>query len=154
MKRGARNAVRAATRLNVWVYRRTNGRVGGKGMGGLPPLLLSVVGRRSGVLHTVPVSTSTTTTDISLWVRGWAAQGIPRSGSVTWLWQAPVGSELASRITTWMRASRAPPSETGYGPSSLLVHPISTNGRLGSAGSFRLPYLQLDQPDRFEVVQH
>jgi len=37
------------------VYRRTNGRVGGKGMGGLPLLLLTVAGRRSGVLHTVPV---------------------------------------------------------------------------------------------------
>jgi deazaflavin-dependent oxidoreductase (nitroreductase family) len=48
-------AVRAATKLNVWVYRRTNGRVGGKGMGGLPLLLLTVAGRRSGVLHTVPV---------------------------------------------------------------------------------------------------
>src|SRR5215218_6861877 len=41
MKVAARSAaVRAATKLNVWVYRRTNGRVGGKGMGGLPLLLL------------------------------------------------------------------------------------------------------------------
>ena len=56
MKVAARSAaVRAATKLNVWVYRRTNGRVGGKGMGGLPLLLLTVAGRRSGVLHTVPV---------------------------------------------------------------------------------------------------
>jgi len=56
MKLAARSAaVRAATKLNVWVYRRTNGRVGGKGMGGLPLLLLTVAGRRSGVLHTVPV---------------------------------------------------------------------------------------------------
>jgi F420H(2)-dependent quinone reductase len=39
----------------MWLYRRTNGRVGGKGMGGLPLLLLTVPGQRSGALHTVPV---------------------------------------------------------------------------------------------------
>src|SRR3712207_6776733 len=55
MTLAARHAVRAATKLNVWVYRRTNGRVGGKGLGGLPLLLLTVPGRRSGVLQTVPV---------------------------------------------------------------------------------------------------
>jgi len=42
-------------RLNVWLYRRTNGRVGGRGIGGLPLLLLTVPGRRSGALCTVPV---------------------------------------------------------------------------------------------------
>ena len=55
MRIAARKAVRAATRLNVWLYRRTNGRVGGSGMGGLPLLLLTVPGRRSGTLYTVPV---------------------------------------------------------------------------------------------------
>jgi deazaflavin-dependent oxidoreductase (nitroreductase family) len=55
MKPAARMAVQAATRLNVWLYRRTNGWVGGRGMGGLPLLLLTVPGRRTGALHTVPV---------------------------------------------------------------------------------------------------
>ena len=50
-----RKAVQAATSLNVWLYRRTNGRVGGRGMGGLPLLLLTVTGRRTGAPHTVPV---------------------------------------------------------------------------------------------------
>jgi F420H(2)-dependent quinone reductase len=55
MRTAARKAVQAATRLNVWLYRRTNGRVGGRGMGGLPLLLLTVPGRRSGTPYTVPV---------------------------------------------------------------------------------------------------
>ena len=55
MKLAARRAVHVASKLNVWLYRRTNGRVGGKGMGGLPLLLLTVPGRRSGAQHTVPV---------------------------------------------------------------------------------------------------
>jgi deazaflavin-dependent oxidoreductase (nitroreductase family) len=55
MRPVARKAVQAATRLNVWLYRRTDGRVGGRGMGGLPLLLLTVPGRRSGTPYTVPV---------------------------------------------------------------------------------------------------
>ncbi|HYS36569.1 MAG TPA: nitroreductase family deazaflavin-dependent oxidoreductase [Pseudonocardiaceae bacterium] len=37
------------------MYRQTNGRVGGRGMGRLPLLLLTVPGRKSGVPHTVPI---------------------------------------------------------------------------------------------------
>lgn len=49
-------AIRAGTRANVWLYRRTNGRVGGRGMGGLPLLLLTVPGRNSGTPHSVPIA--------------------------------------------------------------------------------------------------
>ena len=52
----ARKAVQAGTKANVWLYRRTNGRFGGRGMGRLPLLLLTVVGRNSGTPHTVPVA--------------------------------------------------------------------------------------------------
>jgi deazaflavin-dependent oxidoreductase (nitroreductase family) len=52
----ARKAIQAGTRANVWLYRRTNGRVGGRGMGRLPLLLLTVPGRNSGTPHTVPVA--------------------------------------------------------------------------------------------------
>ncbi len=51
-----RKAVRAGTMANVWLYRRTNGRVGGRGMGRLPLLLLTVPGRKSGRPHTVPIA--------------------------------------------------------------------------------------------------
>ena len=51
-----RKAVRAGTQANVWLYRSTNGRAGGRGMGRLPLLLLTVPGRSSGVPHTVPVA--------------------------------------------------------------------------------------------------
>jgi deazaflavin-dependent oxidoreductase (nitroreductase family) len=51
-----RKAVRAGTKANVWLYRRTNGRAGGRGMGRLPLLLLTVSGRKTGRPHTVPVA--------------------------------------------------------------------------------------------------
>src|SRR6266540_2378811 len=51
-----RKAVQAGTKANVWVYRRTNGRVGGRGLGRLPLLLLTVPGRKSGRPHTVPIA--------------------------------------------------------------------------------------------------
>jgi len=55
MRSLARKAVQVATKCNVWVYRRTDGRVGGRGIGGLPVLLLTVLGRRTGTAYTVPV---------------------------------------------------------------------------------------------------
>lgn len=51
-----RKAVQAATDANVWLYRRTNGQVGGRGIGRLPLLLLTVPGRKTGTPHTVPVA--------------------------------------------------------------------------------------------------
>ena len=51
-----REAGKAGTKANVWVYRRTNGRVGGRGLGRLPLLLLTVRGRRSGTPRTTPVA--------------------------------------------------------------------------------------------------
>jgi len=41
-------------RMAVWLYRRTDGRIGGS-TGGTPVLLLTVAGRKTGVEHTVPV---------------------------------------------------------------------------------------------------
>jgi deazaflavin-dependent oxidoreductase (nitroreductase family) len=55
MNYAAKKAVQAATKSNVWLYRRTNGRIGGRGMIGRPLLLLTVAGRRSGTVYTVPV---------------------------------------------------------------------------------------------------
>ena len=51
-----RKAIQAGITANVWLYRRTNGRVGGRGMGCPPLLLLTVPGRRSGTPHTVPIA--------------------------------------------------------------------------------------------------
>ena len=51
-----RKAIQAGTQANVWLYRRTNGRVGGRGMGRLPLLLLPAPGRKSGTPRTVPVA--------------------------------------------------------------------------------------------------
>jgi len=50
-----RMAAKAGTTAHVWLYRRTKGRVGGRGMGRLPLLLLTVPGRKTGTPHTVPV---------------------------------------------------------------------------------------------------
>jgi deazaflavin-dependent oxidoreductase (nitroreductase family) len=51
-----RKVIQAGTKANVWLYRRTNGRIGGRGIGRLPLLLLTVPGRKSGTPHTVPVA--------------------------------------------------------------------------------------------------
>jgi F420H(2)-dependent quinone reductase len=50
-----RKATQLGTAANVWVYRKTNGRVGGRGVDRLPLLLLTVPGRRSGVPRIVPI---------------------------------------------------------------------------------------------------
>ncbi|SRR6266568_1872986 len=55
MKTLIRKATQLGTAAHVWVYRQTNGRVGGRGLGRLPLLLLTVPGRKSGVAYTVPV---------------------------------------------------------------------------------------------------
>ena len=51
-----RKAIQAGITANVWLYRRTNGRVGGRGMGRLPLLLLTVPRRRSGTPHNLPIA--------------------------------------------------------------------------------------------------
>lgn len=45
---------RASMRMAVWLYRVTNGSLGGS-LGGLKVLLLTVAGRTSGIEHSVPV---------------------------------------------------------------------------------------------------
>lgn len=45
---------RASMRLAVWLYRRTNGRLGGS-IGSVQVMLLTVAGRKTGIEHTVPV---------------------------------------------------------------------------------------------------
>jgi len=47
--------VRNVNRLLVWLYRRSAGRIGGTAKG-LPVLLITVPGRKSGTPHTVPVA--------------------------------------------------------------------------------------------------
>lgn len=48
--------VKVMSRLNTWAYRLTNGRVGGTYLHGVPVLLLTVVGRKSGRKLTVPLT--------------------------------------------------------------------------------------------------
>ena len=47
---------KAGNTAAVWMYRRTGGKVGGRAKGGSRVLLLTVAGRKSGMLHTVPVA--------------------------------------------------------------------------------------------------
>lgn len=51
----AKKAMAAGNSAACWVYRRTNGRIGGSARG-LPVLLLTVPGRKSRRLRSVPVS--------------------------------------------------------------------------------------------------
>lgn len=48
--------MRTANKASVALYRRSNGKIAGKAAGGLPVLLLTVAGRKTGKPHTVPVA--------------------------------------------------------------------------------------------------
>lgn len=50
-----RRIVRNANRLATWLYRRSSGRIGGTAKG-LPVLLITVPGRKTGTPHTAPVA--------------------------------------------------------------------------------------------------
>jgi deazaflavin-dependent oxidoreductase (nitroreductase family) len=52
----AKPLIRVMSRLNTWAYRLTNGRIGGTYLHGVPVLLLTVVGRKSGRRLTVPLT--------------------------------------------------------------------------------------------------
>lgn len=47
--------IRLMSALNVWIYRATGGRVGGKFLRGAPVLLLTTTGRKSGEKRVAPV---------------------------------------------------------------------------------------------------
>lgn len=51
-----RKLLKGANALAVELYRRSNGKIGGKAKGGTPVLLLTVPGRKTGTPHTVSVS--------------------------------------------------------------------------------------------------
>jgi deazaflavin-dependent oxidoreductase (nitroreductase family) len=48
--------VKVFSGLNTWLYRLTNGKLGGTYLHGIPVLLLTVVGRKSGRRITVPLT--------------------------------------------------------------------------------------------------
>jgi deazaflavin-dependent oxidoreductase (nitroreductase family) len=50
-----RTLMRGGSKLAVRLYKLSGGRVGGKGSGGVPVLLLTVAGRRTGQPHTTAV---------------------------------------------------------------------------------------------------
>src|SRR5262249_47349387 len=51
-----KKAIQTGTLVNVMMYRRTNGRLGGRGLDKLPLLLLTAPGRKTGTPRTVPVA--------------------------------------------------------------------------------------------------
>ena len=52
----AKPIIRILSRLNTWAYRLTNGRIGGTYLHGVPVLLMTVVGRKTGRRLTVPLT--------------------------------------------------------------------------------------------------
>ncbi len=52
----AKPIIRLLSRINTWLYRLTNGKIGGTYLHGVPVLLLTVVGRKSGRRLTVPLT--------------------------------------------------------------------------------------------------
>jgi len=55
MNQVTRTMMRGASKLAVAAYRASGGRIGGKAAGGVPVLLLTVAGRRTGQPHTTAV---------------------------------------------------------------------------------------------------
>ena len=51
-----RRVMRVGNAVGVWVYRTSGGRLGGKGKGGSPVLVLTVKGRKSGREFSCPVA--------------------------------------------------------------------------------------------------
>lgn len=51
----AKTIMKLMSRLNTWVYRATNGRIGGKFLRGAPVALLTTIGRKSGLERTTPL---------------------------------------------------------------------------------------------------
>ena len=47
--------IRIMSTLNVWVFRASNGRIGGRFLRGAPVLLLTATGRKSGAARTTPL---------------------------------------------------------------------------------------------------
>ena len=47
--------LKVMSRLNTWAYRATGGRLGGKFRGGVPVMLVSTVGRKTGKRYTTPL---------------------------------------------------------------------------------------------------
>jgi F420H(2)-dependent quinone reductase len=47
--------IKAMSRLNTWAYRASDGKLGGRFLRGAPVLLLTTVGRKSGVPRTAPL---------------------------------------------------------------------------------------------------
>ena len=52
----AKPIIRVMSRLNTWAYRLTNGWIGGTYLHGVPVLLLTVVGRKTGRRLTTPLT--------------------------------------------------------------------------------------------------
>ena len=52
----AKPIIKVLSRLNTWAYRLTNGKIGGTYLHGIPVLLLTVVGRKSGRRLTSPLT--------------------------------------------------------------------------------------------------
>jgi deazaflavin-dependent oxidoreductase (nitroreductase family) len=52
----AKPVIHVLSKLNTWLYRLTGGRVGGTYVNGVPVLLLTTTGRKSGRAFTVPLT--------------------------------------------------------------------------------------------------
>ena len=126
-----KTAMRMANKAAVAVYRATGGRVGGKASGGVPVLLLTVTGRRTGQPRTTPVGYFDL--DGGYVVVG-SAGGLPttRSGSGTFAPPAaPRSSVGGSRTPSRSRELTGQERDTAWQDSSSsgAHRSASTSGR-------------------------
>ncbi len=117
-----RVVMRAFSKLNVWVYRASGGRLGAKFQGGAPVMLVSMTGCKSGKLRTTPLIHVTNGDDVLLV----ASQGGMAKNPV-WYANVVANPEITVQVGSTrqrMRARQVDDSEKqSLWPTICAVHP-------------------------------
>jgi deazaflavin-dependent oxidoreductase (nitroreductase family) len=137
MKPPQRTMFRLTTRAHVAVYRASKGRLGGK-VNGMPILLLTVAGRKTGSPHTSPVSYLR---DGDSWVVAGSAGGVDtepqwfrnlRAADSATVEIGATRTEVSvsiadpqQRDALWQRLTEAAPFFAGYEKKTSRVIPVA-----------------------------
>ena len=118
----ARPIVRLASAANAWVYRLSGGRVGGKFRGGVPVMLLTTIGRKSGRHRTAPLLYLRNDDDVIV-----VASQAGMSRHPVWFLNLEANPEVEVEIgseRTKMIARRASdPEKAGLWPKLVAMYP-------------------------------
>lgn len=121
-ERWADVVIRLMTAANVWAYRLTGGRLGGKFLRGAPVCLVTTIGKKSGQPRTVALLYLRDGADVIL-----VASKGGMSHSPAWYWNMLANPEITVQIggaTTPMRVRRASSEEkAALWPRLVAMYP-------------------------------